>query len=96
LVLDLFKDPVSTEHVISFQLPALLYGSENWTIKAREATRIAVAEMKYMRKIAGHIWEDYETKTEIAKEINITPILDKIQEYKNNCLQHVSRIHSNR
>jgi hypothetical protein len=26
-------------------LPTLFYGSENWTIKARDATRITVAEM---------------------------------------------------
>jgi hypothetical protein len=80
LILGLFKDPVSTEHVISVQLPALLHGSENCTIKAREAARITAAEMKYMRNIAGHIWTDYETNTGTAKEINITPILDKIQE----------------
>jgi hypothetical protein len=55
LVLGLFKDPISTEHVISVQLSALLYGSENWTMKAREATRITAAEMEYMRKIAGFI-----------------------------------------
>jgi hypothetical protein len=30
-------------------LPTLLYGSENWTIKTRDATRITAAEMKYMR-----------------------------------------------
>jgi len=35
-------------------LPALLHGSENWTIKAREASRrIKAAKMKYMRKTAG-------------------------------------------
>jgi hypothetical protein len=35
-------------------LPALLHGSENWTIKAREASRrITAAKMKYMRKTAG-------------------------------------------
>jgi hypothetical protein len=28
----------------------LLYGSENWTIKARDAKRIIAAEMKYMRR----------------------------------------------
>jgi hypothetical protein len=32
----------------------LLYGSENWTIKARDATKITVAEMKYMRRAAGY------------------------------------------
>ena len=68
MVLGLFKDPASTEHVIRVQLPGLLYGSENWTIKARKATRITAAKTKYMRKIAGHIWTDYERNTEIAKK----------------------------
>jgi hypothetical protein len=27
-------------------LPTLLYGSENWTIKSRDARRITAAEMK--------------------------------------------------
>jgi hypothetical protein len=39
----------------SFQL---LYGSEKWIIKARDARRITAAEMKYMRKTAGYIWAD--------------------------------------
>jgi hypothetical protein len=34
-------------------LPTLLYGSEDWTIKARDATRITAAEMKYMRITAA-------------------------------------------
>jgi hypothetical protein len=38
----------------------LLYGSETWTIKERDARRIA-AEMKYMRRIAGYTWTDYKT-----------------------------------
>jgi hypothetical protein len=28
-------------------LPTLLYGSENWTIKSRDARRITAAEMTY-------------------------------------------------
>jgi hypothetical protein len=35
-------------------LPALLYRSENWTIKARDARRMTAAEMKYMRKTAEY------------------------------------------
>jgi hypothetical protein len=35
-------------------LPVLLYGSETWTIKARDARRISAAEMKYMRSTAGY------------------------------------------
>jgi hypothetical protein len=33
--------------------------------------------MKYMRRRAGYTWTDYKTNTEIAKELKITPILDK-------------------
>ena len=36
-------------------LPVFLYGSETWTIKARDARRITAAEMKYMRRTAGYI-----------------------------------------
>ena len=35
-------------------LPVLLYGSETWTIKARDARRITAAGMKYMRRTAGY------------------------------------------
>jgi len=34
-------------------LPVLLYGSETWTIKAKDARRITAAEMKYMSRTAG-------------------------------------------
>jgi hypothetical protein len=43
-------------------LPALLYGSENWTIKARDAKRIPAAEMKYVRRKA-------DTLGQIIKQI---------------------------
>jgi len=41
-------------------LPVLLYGSETWTIKARDTRRITAAEMKYIRRTAGYIWTDYK------------------------------------
>jgi hypothetical protein len=58
-------------------LPAMLHGSENWTIKARDARRIT--EIKYMcvcvcvcvcaracvraRVTAEYTWADYKTNT---------------------------------
>jgi hypothetical protein len=72
-------------------LPALLYGSENWTIEARDARRTAAADMKYMRT-AGYTWTDHKTDTEIARESNITPVLDKMQDYKRNWIQHVNQM----
>jgi hypothetical protein len=72
-------------------LPALLYGSETWVIKARDA-RITAGEMKYVRRTAGYTWTVDKTNTDIAKELNITPVLDKIQEYKRNWIQHANRM----
>jgi hypothetical protein len=75
----------------------VLYGSETWTIKARDVRRITAAEMKYMKSTAGYIWTDYKTNTLIAKDLKITPILDKLLEYKRkNWKQHVDRIPHNR
>ena len=51
--------------------------------------------MKYMRRTAGYIWTDYKTNTQIAKELKITPILDKLLEYKRNWIQHVNRMPCN-
>ena len=73
-------------------LPVFLYGSETWTIKARDAKRIIAAEMKYMRRTAGYTWTDYKTNLHIAKELVITPVLDKLLEYKRNWIQHVNRM----
>jgi len=50
--------------------------------KARDARRITAAEVKYMRRIAGYTWTDYKTNGQITKELKITPILDKLLEYK--------------
>ena len=58
--------------------------------------RITAVEMKYMRRTAGYIWTDYETNAQIAKELKITPILDKLLEYKRNWIQHVNRMPRNR
>jgi len=73
-----------------------LYGSETWTIKASDARRITAAEMTYMRRTAGYIWTDYKTNEQIAMELKITPVLDKLLEYKRRWIQHVNRKPRNR
>ena len=62
-----------TELHNTLALPALLYGSENWTIKARDARGITAAEMKYVRITAGYTWTDYTTNTKCAKETKYSP-----------------------
>jgi hypothetical protein len=49
-----------------------------------------------MRRTAEYTWTDPKTNTEIAKELNTTPVLDKIQDYKRNWIQHVNRKPLNR
>jgi len=78
-------------------LPVLSYGSENWTIKARDPRRRkTAAEIKYTRKTAGCSWTDSTTNKDTANELNMTPILDKIQEYRRHWLQNVNRMQCNR
>jgi hypothetical protein len=45
--------------------------------------------MKYMSKAAGYTWKSYETNSETAKELNKTPVLDKIQDYRRNWIQNI-------
>jgi hypothetical protein len=74
----------------------LLHGGETWTVKARDARRNSAVEMKYMRRTAGYTGTDCKTNTQIAQELKITQILDKLLENKRNWIQHVNRKPCNR
>jgi hypothetical protein len=45
-----------------------------------------------MGRTAGYTWTDYKTNTQITKELKITPVLDKLLEYKREWIQHVNRM----
>jgi len=74
----------------------LLHGCETWTIKARDVRRITTAEMKYMRRTAGYIWDGLQNKCTNCKRAKIITILDKLLEYKRSWIQHVNRMPRNR
>ena len=83
--------------IVQYTSPSsFVYGSKTWTVKARDARRITAAEMKYMRRTAGYTWTDYKTNTQIAKELKITPVLDKLLEYKRKWRLHANRMPHNR
>jgi len=77
-------------------LPTFLYGSENWTLTASQRRRILVAEMKLSRPLAGYTLYDHKTNDYIRRELQITGILDKIDEYRRNWFQHLQRMPQNR
>jgi hypothetical protein len=60
----------------------LLYGSESWTIKAKDKARLITAEIKFMRRTAGDIWSDFKQNAEILEVLKVTPFKIKFQTIK--------------
>jgi hypothetical protein len=73
-----------------------LYGSENWTMKANDKTRITTAEMTFTRTTAKYIWSDYKRNGDILRELKTEPVTGKILKYKNNWILHVNRMQRDR
>jgi hypothetical protein len=63
-------------------VPVLMYGSEAWTIKKRDISRIQSAEMKFLRSVKGCTRMDHIRNEEIRTEIEMYTIQDKITEYR--------------
>jgi len=77
-------------------LPTFLYGSENWTLTASQRQRIEAAEMKLLRPLAGCTLYDHKTDDYILRKLQITGILDKIDEYRRNWFHHLQRMPQSR
>ena len=70
-------------------LPTFVYGSENWNLTTLQRKRIEVAEMKLLRPLAGYTLYDHKTNDPVHRELQITCILDKIEEFRLNWLLHL-------
>jgi len=83
--------------IIQYTGPSsLVIWQRNLDYSASDVRRITAAEMKYMRRTAGCTGTDYRTNAQIAKELKITSILDRLLEYKISWIQHVNRMPRNR
>jgi len=95
---NIFKK-VRTESILKIYntlvLPTFLYGSENRTLTALQRRRIEVAEMKLLRPLACYTPYDHKTNDYIRRELRITGILDKIDEYRRNWLSLLQRMPQN-
>jgi len=91
---------VRTETILKIHntlvLPTFLYGSENWTLSALQRRRIEAAETKLLRPLADYKLYDHKTNDYIHRELRITGILDKIDEYRQNWLSNLQRMPQNR
>jgi len=52
--------------------------------------------MKFRRPLAGYTLYGHETNDYIRRELQITGILDKLDEYRRNWLSHLQRMPLNR
>ena len=73
-----------------------LFASENWTPTASQRRRIEAAEMKLLRPLEGYTLYDHKINDYIHRELQITGILDKIDEYRRNWFQQSQRMPQNR
>jgi len=64
-------------------------------LTASQRRRIKTAEMKLLRPLAGYTLYDHKTNNSICKELRITSILDKIDEYRKKWLLHIQRMPQN-
>jgi len=71
-------------------------GSENWTLTALKRRRTEPAEIKVLRPLAGYTLYNHKTNDYIRRELRITCILGKTDEYRRNWLSHLQRMPQNR
>ncbi len=60
--------------------PAMLYGTECWTIKKQTIHKMSVAEMRIFRWISGNTRKDWIQNEEIRLKIGVAHIDKKIRE----------------
>jgi hypothetical protein len=71
--------------------PALLYGSECWTIKHDHMQKINVAEMRMLRWMSGNTIKDKLKNDFIRHKIGVAPIEDKLRENRLRWFGHILR-----
>jgi len=76
--------------------PSLLYGSETWVTTKRDMTRLAASEMRFLRIVTGYTRLDKTRSEVIRKELEISGIQDVRLKYKQNWINHLERMDSNR
>ena len=90
---------VRTETILKIHntlvVPTFLYGSESWTLTASQRRRTQAEEMKLLRPLAGYTLYDHKTNDYIRHKLQITGIVDEINEYRRNWFQHLQRMPQN-
>ena len=71
-------------------------GQKTGFLTALQRRRIEAAKMNLLKPLAGCTLFDHKTNNYIRRELRITGIADKIDEYRRNWLSHFQRMPQNR
>ena len=77
-------------------VPVLMYGSENWSLNRSDKRKIEVAEMRFLRPMAGYTLLDNKRSSDIREQFGIFNINDKLTQYKINWREDIQRMDDNR
>merc|ERR1712074_199229 len=72
----------------SIYCPTLMYGSESWTLEARDKSRLQATEMKFLRRTIR--------KTRIREEVKADSLEERIERNQLRWYGHVNRMNEDR
>ena len=80
----------------TFAIPMLTYGSETWVLRKRDKKRTEAAEMRFLRRTAGYTLLDRKKNESIQSELDVTPVVRRVKDYRRRWREHVARIKEDR
>ncbi|KAK0154371.1 putative uncharacterized transposon-derived protein F52C9.6 [Merluccius polli] len=76
----------------SIFVPALTYGHELWVVTERTRLRVQVAEMSFLRRVAGLSLRDRVRSSVIREELGVDPLLLRVERSQMRWLGHLDRM----
>jgi hypothetical protein len=76
--------------------PALLYGSECWTLRQKNRNKIKISQMKFGRSFTGVNLRDRIKSEDLRNRWRVYEMVQEVQNYQFKRMQHVLRMPANR
>ncbi|TWW67270.1 hypothetical protein D4764_02G0003110 [Takifugu flavidus] len=76
----------------SIFVPTLTYGHELWVMTERTRSRVQVAEMSFLRRVAGLSLRDRVRSSAIREELGVEPLLLRVERSQMRWLGHLVRM----
>ncbi|TWW55039.1 hypothetical protein D4764_09G0000880 [Takifugu flavidus] len=76
----------------SIFVPSLTYGHELWVMTERTRSRVQVAKMSFLRRVAGLSLRDRVRSSAIREELGVEPLLLRVERSQMRWLGHLVRM----